>query len=172
LRLQAAITDGLSAVFRAAFFVGFHDVGWFGPHSGGRHPSLHVICSGVNVMATREDIEHYLIQMGHPHETIADNMWVVRDTANIVISYEPPLVIFRSKLMDVPGKNREAFFRLLLELNASEMIHGAYGIEGDVVALIDTLQSEQLDLNEFQATVDALLLAISQDYQRLKSFRD
>ena len=123
-------------------------------------------------MARREDIEHYLIRMGHPHETIADNMWVIRDTANIVISYEPPLVIFRSKLMDVPGKNREAFFRLLLELNASEMIHGAYGLEGDVVALIDTLQSEQLDLNEFQATVDALLLAINQDYQRLKSLRD
>jgi hypothetical protein len=122
--------------------------------------------------ARREDIEHYLIRMGHPHETIADNMWVIRDTANIVISYEPPLVIFRSKLMDVPGKNREAFFRLLLELNASEMIHGAYGLEGDVVALIDTLQSEQLDLNEFQATVDALLLAINQDYHRLKPFRD
>jgi hypothetical protein len=123
-------------------------------------------------MARREDIEHYLIRMGHPHETIADNMWVIRDTANIVISYGPPLVIFRSKLVDVPGKNREAFFRLLLELNASEMIHGAYGLEGDVVALIDTLQSEQLDLNEFQATVDALLLAINQDYQKLKSFRD
>jgi hypothetical protein len=123
-------------------------------------------------MATREDIEHYLIQMGHPHETIADNMWVVRDEANIVISYEPPLVVFRSKLMEMPKRNREAFFRLLLELNASEMIHGAYGIEGNSVALIDTLQSEHLDLNEFQATVDALLLAIAQDYQKLKSFRD
>ena len=123
-------------------------------------------------MATREDIEHYLVQMGHPHETIADNMWVVRDEANLVISYEPPLVIFRSKLMEMPKKNREAFFRLLLELNASEMIHGAYGMECNSVVLIDTLQSEHLDLNEFQATVDALLLAITQDYQKLKAFRD
>jgi|SRR5262247_1040002 len=123
-------------------------------------------------MATREDIEHYLIQMGHPHETIADNIWIVRDAASIVISYEPPLVIFRSKLMDVPQKNREAFFRLLLDLNASEMIHGAYGIEENIVVLIDTLQSQNLDLNEFQATLDALLLAITQDYQKLKSFRD
>ena len=123
-------------------------------------------------MATREDIEHYLVQMGHPHETIADNMWVVRDEANLVISYEPPLVIFRSKLMDTPKKNREAFFRLLLELNASEMIHGAYGVEGNSVVLIDTLQSEHLDLNEFQATLDALLLAVTRDYQHLKLFRD
>jgi nucleoid-associated protein YgaU len=49
----------------------------------------------VIVMATREDIEHYLIQTGHPHETIENNMWIVRDAASIVIAYEPPLVIFR-----------------------------------------------------------------------------
>jgi hypothetical protein len=122
------------------------------------------------VMATREDIEHYLIQTGHPHEMIEDNMWIVRDAASIVIAYEPPLVIFRSKLMDVPQNHREAFFRLLLELNASEMIHGAYGIEDDAVALIDTLQSEHPDLNELRATLDALLLAVTQDYQKLKAF--
>ena len=64
-------------------------------------------------MATHDDIEHYLIQTGHPHETIDKNMWVVRDEANIVISHAPPLVIFRAKLMDMPQHNREAFFRHL-----------------------------------------------------------
>jgi hypothetical protein len=52
------------------------------------------------------------------------------------------------------------------------MIHDAYGIEDDVVALLDTLLSEHLDLNEFRATLDALLLAIAQDYQKLKAFRN
>jgi hypothetical protein len=124
------------------------------------------------MMATRDEIEHYLIQTGHPHETIDNNTWVVRDAANIVISHASPLVIFRAKLMDVPQHHREAFFRLLLELNASEMIHGAYGLENNSVVLIDTLQSEHLDLNELQATLDALLLAIAQDYQKLKAFRE
>jgi Tir chaperone protein (CesT) family len=123
-------------------------------------------------MATRDEIEHFLIQTGHPHETIENNMWVVRDTANIVISHAPPLVIFRAKLMDGPQRNREAFFRLLLELNASELLHGAYGLEDNSVVLIDTLQSEHLDLNELQATLDALLLAMNQDYQQLKTFRE
>jgi hypothetical protein len=123
-------------------------------------------------MATRDEIEHYLIQTGHPHETIDNNTWVVRDAANIVISHAAPLVIFRAKLMDVPQRRREAFFRLLLELNASEMIHGAYGIENNSVVLIDTLQAEHLDLNEIQATLDALLLAMAQDYQKLKTFRE
>jgi hypothetical protein len=52
------------------------------------------------------------------------------------------------------------------------MIHGAYGIEDNNVVLIDTLQSENLDYNEFQATLEALLLSSNQDYQKLKRFRD
>ena len=122
-------------------------------------------------MATRDDIEHYIIQMDYPFESIESNMWVIHDTANIVVTYELPLVLFRMKLMDIPNERRETFFKLLLELNASQMIHGAYGIEGENVVLIDTLQSEHLDFNEFQASLEALLLASTQDYQKLNAFR-
>jgi hypothetical protein len=122
-------------------------------------------------MATRENIEHYLIQIEYPFDSVENDMWVIRNTANVVVTYEPPLVVFRMKLMEIPKKRREEFFKLLLELNATNMIHGAYGIEGDNVVLIDTLQSESLDFNEFQASLDALLLASTQDYQKLKDFR-
>jgi hypothetical protein len=123
-------------------------------------------------MATRDDIEHYLIQMEYPFESVETHMWIIRNTANVVVTYEPPLVVFRMKLMEVPKKQREDFFKLLLELNATNMIHGAYGIEDNNVVLIDTLQSEHLDFNELQATLDALLLASTQDYPKLKAFRD
>lgn len=123
-------------------------------------------------MATPEDIEHYLIQMAHPFEAIEKGMWIVHNTANIVITHEPPLIVFRSKLMEVPKKDRENFFKLLLELNASHMVHGAYGIEDNNVVIIDTLEVENLDFNEFQASLDAISLAASQDYERLKQFRD
>jgi hypothetical protein len=123
-------------------------------------------------MATRDDIEHYIIQMDYPFESIESNMWVIHDTANVVVTYEPPLVVFRMKLMEIPKERREDFFKLLLELNASQMIHGAYGIEGDNVVLIDTLQSDHLDFNELQASLETLLLASTQDYQKLKAFRD
>jgi hypothetical protein len=122
-------------------------------------------------MATRDDIEHYLIQLEYPFESVEAQMWVIRDTASVVVTYEPPLVLFRIKLMEVPKAKREDFFKLLLELNANHMIHGAYGIEGENVVLIDTLQSEHLDFNEFQASLDALLLASTQDYQKLNAFR-
>jgi hypothetical protein len=123
-------------------------------------------------MATRDEIEHYLIQMEYPFESIEPHMWMIRDTANVIVTYEPPLVLFRMKLMELPKERREDFFKLLLELNASHMLHGAYGIEGDNVVLIDTLQSEHLDFNEFQSSLDALLLASTQDYPKLKAFRD
>jgi hypothetical protein len=122
-------------------------------------------------MDTRDTIEHYLIQMEYPFESIELNMWIIRDTANVVVTYEPPLVVFRIKLMEIPKDRREDFFKLLLELNATNMIHGAYGIEGESVVLIDTLQSEYLDFNEFQASLDALLMASTQDYQKLNAFR-
>ena len=123
-------------------------------------------------MATLDNIEHYLIQMEYPFESIESRMWVIRNTANVVVTYEPPLVVFRMKLMEIPKERREEFFKLLLELNATNLIHGAYGIEGDNVVLIDTLQSEHLDFNEFQASLDALLMASTQDYQKLNAFRD
>jgi hypothetical protein len=123
-------------------------------------------------MATRDDIEHYIIQTEYPFESIEANMWIIRDTANVVVTYDPPLVLFRMKLMETPKGRREDFFKSLLELNTSHMIHGAYGIEGENVILIDTLQSEYLDFNEFQASLDALLLSSTQDYQKLKAFRD
>jgi hypothetical protein len=123
-------------------------------------------------MATRENIEHYLIQLEYPFESIETHMWVIRNTANVVVTYEPPLVVFRIKLMEIPKSRCEEFFKFLLELNAANMIHGAYGIEGENVVLIDTLQSEHLDFNEFQASLDALWLASTQDYQKLKAFRD
>jgi hypothetical protein len=123
-------------------------------------------------MATRDNIEHYLIQLECPFESIETHMWVIRNTASVVVTYDPPLVVFRMKLMEIPKERREEFFKLLLELNATNMIHGAYGIEGDSIVLIDTLQSEHLDFSEFQASLDALLLASTQDYPKLKAFRD
>ena len=123
-------------------------------------------------MATLENVEHYLIQLEYSFESVEPHMWIVRNTADVVVTYEPPLVDFRMKLMEIPQKKREEFFKLLLEFNAMSMIHGAYGIEEDNVVLIDTLQSEHLDFSEFQASLDALLLASTQDYQKLKAFRD
>ena len=42
----------------------------------------------------------------------------------------------------------------MLTLNTTEMVHGAFGLEGETVVIIHALELENLDLNEFQAVVD------------------
>ena len=129
-------------------------------------------------MRTNDDIEAYLIQLNLPFEQIEAGMWVIHDEFenidNIVIYHTPPVIIFRVKLMnlgDVPQDRRFELFEQLLVLNTTDMIHGAYGLEDDNIVCVDSLQSENLDFNEFQASVEALSLAISSHYALLKGFR-
>jgi len=68
--------------------------------------------------------------------------------------------------------NREELFRTLLELNATEMMHGAYGIEGDAVVISDALQIENLDYNEFAATIDDITLAVASHHSRLVRYQE
>jgi hypothetical protein len=51
------------------------------------------------------------------------------------------------------------------------MLHGAYGIEGEKVVAMATLQTENLDYNEFQAAVDSLSMAISDHYKILSQYK-
>ena len=84
-------------------------------------------------------LEGYMIRGGISYDSLSDGMWVLHDDVqavdNIVVTYAPPVVLFRVKLMELPpaGPNRAALCERLLELNASAMVAGAYGIDGDAV---------------------------------------
>lgn len=121
-------------------------------------------------------IEGYLVRSGVPYDVLGDGIWVVHDELdnvdNIVITLAPPVVVFRVKLMELPkGEGEEAALcRKLLELNASSMVSGAYAIENQSVIALETLQSENLDYNEFQAAIDGLTLALTEHYDVLKQY--
>src|SRR5262249_1395681 len=125
---------------------------------------------------TVDDIESYLLRMQLPFEEIKKGMYLVQaapgGTENLVISIGGPVVVFRMKVMEMPktGK-REQLYHTLLELNANEMLHAAYGIEGANVVICDALELENLDYNEFQATVDDITLAVAKHYSRLAPFK-
>ena len=73
--------------------------------------------------------------------------------------------------MDLPGSNREALFEALLRLNTTEMVHGAFGIEDESVVIVNALELENLDYNEFSAVIDDFGLAVSKHYPTLSRFR-
>jgi hypothetical protein len=124
-------------------------------------------------MKTTADIESYLLQMDLPHDEPREGTWIVRGLDGLdsmAVTLAGPVVVFRVKLMDIPRHHREELFRTLLELNATEMMHGAYGIEGDAIVISDALQLENLDYNEFAATVDDITLAVASHHGRLAKF--
>jgi hypothetical protein len=126
-------------------------------------------------MKTPSDIESYLLKMELQHEELREGTWMVHGGGSegnetMVITLAGPVLVFRVKLMEVPRHHREDLFRTLLELNATEMMHGAYGIEGDAVVISDALQLENLDYNEFAATVDDITLAVASHHGRLAKY--
>ena len=128
-------------------------------------------------MVTREDVESYLLRTGLDHHEISEGMWLAEgngDGAGIVIHFSPPLVVFRLKVMDLPtDENRCAgLFRRLLELNATDLVHAAYGLEQGDVILTESLEAENLDFNEFQATLDSFQMALASHFESLSDYRD
>ncbi|MDB4965963.1 MAG: hypothetical protein JWN44_1652 [Myxococcales bacterium] len=126
-------------------------------------------------MKTVADVQAYLMKMELPYEEPREGTYVVSGldgVDNLVISLAGPVLVFRVKVMIIPAAHREELFRTLLELNATEMMHGAYGIEGDSVVIMDALQLENLDYNEFAATVDDITLAVASHHGRLAKFRE
>ena len=63
--------------------------------------------------------------------------------------------------MDLPRSGREELYRTLLSLNTTDMVHGAFGLEGDTVVVIHALELENLDLNELEAALSDVDLALA-----------
>jgi hypothetical protein len=116
-------------------------------------------------MTTRDDIRSFLDRLNLPVESVADDMWLVRtnEGAEVVVHYAPPVVVVRVRVMPLPKDAGRAgdLTRRLLEYNARDLVHGSYGIEGDHVVLTDALELTDLDYEEFQASLDSLMLALA-----------
>ena len=122
-----------------------------------------------------EKIEQYLIDLMVTYREIGEDIWLLEDPEHdlegTVIMYNDPLVIFRVQVMEAPQDRRLELFTLLLELNASDMLHGAYALEKDKIVLIDTLEYDGMDAAEFRATLDSFGLALVQHYPILSPYR-
>lgn len=118
-------------------------------------------------MATREDLESYLIRLGDESDEIEEGMWVLRpvDGPAVVVQASPPVVVLRLKVLSLPEDAEPerllALFRKLLELNATDIVHGSYGVEEGDVVLTDALALETLDFQELQSSYESIVFAAS-----------
>jgi hypothetical protein len=132
-------------------------------------------------MITREDVESFLDRMtaeGATHAELEPGLWTVRPAGalefDVVVSYSPPVMLLRVKVMPLPTDAAEvaALSRRLLELNATDLLHGSYGIDGDAVVLTEALELSHLDYDEFLASYESMTLSLASHMRELASFRE
>jgi hypothetical protein len=133
-------------------------------------------------MVTREDIESFLDRLtaeadGASYSEVEPGLWVVRPTQgldlDVVVHYSPPVVIIRMKVMNVPQSEAisASLNRRLLQLNATDLVHGSYGIERDSIVLTEALELAHLDYDEFLASYEGMTLALTAHLRELAVYR-
>jgi CesT_Tir_1 len=120
-------------------------------------------------MRTDKDVEAYLRELGRRYRRVEGETatFVVESSANVPpvgVRVDPPLVVVRVHVGDVSASDTGSkLLRKLLELNARQLVHTSYGLDGEHVVLSSALELENLDFNELQATLDEIDMALAQD---------
>jgi hypothetical protein len=114
-------------------------------------------------------VKHYLQELGYDitHEDPTDEVYVINDEANgiknLVLDCEYPILVIEQFIFTLNNTNTPEYYRRLLQKNR-EIVHGAFVIDdtGKRVLYRDTLQLENLDLNELEASLNSLKLLIAE----------
>lgn len=114
---------------------------------------------------TAEDVENYLLQLDRRFDNDAGTYLVSAgaDAPPIAIRVAPPIVAVRVSIGPVPADeaHQSRLFRRLLEYNATDLMHASYGVEAGTVVLSAALELENLDVNELDATLSDIDLALA-----------
>ncbi len=89
---------------------------------------------------------------------------------NMFIDCEDPILIFEQYLFEIKGSNTDIYKELLMKNR--DIVHGAFVLDetGKRVIFRDTLQIENLDLNEFQGTLNSFEMLMTEYAGKLIEF--
>jgi hypothetical protein len=121
-------------------------------------------------MSHFDKVKGYLQELGFDfkNEDAAEEIVVIEDESqgikNLVIDCEDPILILEQLVFDLKEGASAESLKQLLQMNRN-MVHGAFAIDdsGKKVLFRDTLQLENLDLNELEGSINALSLAMAEN---------
>ena len=131
-------------------------------------------------MVTKDDIEGFLNRLGSDgasYSEVEPGLWIVRPSGDldfgVVVHYSPPVVVLRVKVMTLPKDTESVatLSRRLLELNATDLVHGAYGIEEESIVMTEALELSHLDYEEFLAAYESITVALASHLRELGTYR-
>ncbi len=124
-----------------------------------------------------EKVKEYLGELGFEikREDAKDEIIVIDDEDqginNLVIDCEYPILILEQLIFELKDRPSEGIYRGLLQMNRN-LVHGAFAIDdsGKKVLFRDTLQLDNLDLNELEGSINALSVAMAENFEDLIRF--
>lgn len=121
-------------------------------------------------------IKNYLLQLDFniTYENEEDGILMISKESegikNLILGIAPPMLIMEQHIFNIKNKNEEVFKKLLIKNR--DIIHGAFVLDGTGQKVIfrDTLQIENLDLNELEASLNSLSLLLSEYSDQIINF--
>lgn len=121
-------------------------------------------------------VRDYVLELGYSidREDEADGVLVLSDKqagiTNLVIGCADPLLIMEQYLFEIKHESAEMYKQLLVKNR--DIIHGAFVLDetGTKVIFRDTLQIENLDLNELEGSINSLDLVLAEYSEELIKF--
>lgn len=123
---------------------------------------------------SNEDIEAYLLRLNRRYEQSDDGTYLIAGDSGqppVAVRIAEPVVLIQVDIGDAPSGDaaqESKFFRKLLELNSTDLVHAAYALEGNRVVLAAALELENLDLNELEAVLAGIDVALVQHVPLLR----
>lgn len=125
------------------------------------------------MIQTGEDLEGYLLRLERRFERAEDGTYLVSmgaDRPLLALRVAAPLLVAQVEIGLTPDEDASAapLLRKLLVLNATALVHAAYGIEGNRIVLSAALPLQNLDLNELEAVLADLDMALATQVSTLR----
>jgi hypothetical protein len=113
-------------------------------------------------------IKNYLIELNYniTHEDEEEGVLMIQDLDrginNLILGIAHPILIMEQYIFKVSNPS-ESIFQQLLQKNR-DIVHGAFVLDesGEKVIFRDTLQIENIDLNELEGSINSLSLLLSE----------
>ncbi|MFC2109547.1 molecular chaperone Tir [Bacteroidota bacterium] len=121
-------------------------------------------------------IKNYLLELNYniTHEDEKEGILMIQNRNeginNLIIGIASPILIIEQYIFKIP-KPSENIFQQLLQKNR-DIVHGAFVLDetGEKVIFRDTLQIENIDLNELEGSINSLSLLLSEYSENIIQF--
>lgn len=126
------------------------------------------------MIRTNEDLEAQLDRLEKKYERVGEGTYLVSvgpGRPPVAMRLAPPVLVLQVNVGSL-GKQGAAeqakLFRKLLELNATALLHAAFGLEGNSIVLAAALELESVDPNEIEAALADIDMALAEQVPSLR----